>query len=169
MHGNRETAVGGRYSCAVCGARHGVAMKQYSRTYTPPWVYITLLAGVIPAAIISMVVSTRHELTVPFCTRCRRKHSLIPVANFFAVIGVLIALTVGGVYAATMDTWAPFGFSILLSGIIIAATAHFVRNAQPQYLAFDANNVVIRDVVHGAVVLVARYRGAYPAPSMFGN
>ncbi len=169
MHGIRETPIGGRYSCAVCGARHGVTLKQYSRTYTPPWVYITLLAGLIPAAIISLVVSTRHELTVPFCVPCRRKHGLIPVANFFAVIGLLIVLVVGGVYAATMDTWAPFGFSILLAGVIIAATARFVRNAQPQYLAFDANSVVIRDVVHGPVVLVARYPAAYPAPSMFGN
>ena len=151
----------------MCGVRHGVALKRYSRTYTPPWVYITILIGLIPAAIISLVVSTRHELTVPFCTRCRRKHGLMPVVNFFAVIGVLIALTVGGVYAATEDTWAPFGFSILLSGVIIAATARFVRNAQPRYLTFNADRVVIHDVVHGPVVLVERYP-VYAAPPMFG-
>lgn len=163
MHVNREAAFGVRYSCAMCGSHDGVALKRYPRTYTPPWVYITLLFGLLPAAIISLIVSTRHELAVPFCRSCGRRHGLIPVVNAFTVLGVLFALIVGGVYAATIESWAPFGASILLSGVMIAAAARFVRNAQPEYLTFDANNVVIRDVVHGPVVLFARQRAYYPA------
>ena len=169
MHGNQQAAFGVRYSCAVCGSHHGVALKRFERTYTPPWVYFTILFGLIPAAIISLVVSTRHQLTVPFCESCGRRHGLMPVVNLFAILGVLIALVVGGVYAVNMESWAPFGASILLSGVMIAAAARFARNAQPEYLTFDANNVVIRDVVHGPVVLFARQPAYHPAPSMFGN
>ena len=169
MHVNREAAFGVRYSCAVCGSHHGVALKRYSRTYTPPWVYITILFGLIPAAIISLVVSTQHHLAVPFCRACSRRHGLIQVVNFLVILGVLVALGAGGVYGAVSESWAPFGGSILLSGVMIAAAARFVRNAQPEYLTFDANNVVIRDVVHGPVVLFARQPAYHPAPSMFGN
>jgi hypothetical protein len=163
MHGNQQAAFGVRYSCAVCGSHHGVALKRYSRTYTPPWVYFTILFGVIPVAIISLVVSTKHLLAVPFCTRCGRRHDLMQVVILSAVIGVLSALIVGGAYAAGQEWWAPFGAAILLAGVIIAAAARFVRNAQPHYLKFDANNVVIHDVVHGPVVLFARQRAYYPA------
>lgn len=167
MHVNREAAIGVRYNCVMCGARHGPALKRFSRTYTPPWVYLTLLFGVIPAVIIAEIVSTQHHLAVPFCDTCSRRHGQIPVVTFFAVIGVLVALAVGGAYAAEMDTWAPFGASILLSGVIIAAAARFVRNAQPKYLVFDANQVVIRHVVDGPVVLVDRFPATYPASSTF--
>lgn len=169
MHGIRETPIGGRFSCAVCGARHGVALKRFPRTYTPPWVYLTLLVGLIPAAIISLVVSTRHELTVPFCAPCSRRHGLISVVNVFTIFGVIAAVMVGIGYAVNMESWAPFGASILLAGVVIAAAARYARNAQPEYLKFDADNVVIRDVVHGPVVLFARYPAYHPTPAMFGN
>lgn len=168
MRTNRETATATAYHCAVCGAQHGVALKRYTRTYTPPWVYLALPFALLPAALLAIVISTRHRLAVPFCGPCGRKHSLMPVVNFFAAIGVLAALVTGGGYAITQKSWAPFMFSILLSGVVLAAAARFERNAQPEYLTFDANNVVIRDVVHGRVVLVERYP-VRAVPSTFRN
>jgi hypothetical protein len=81
--------------CMRCGEP---ATTHKSRTFSwcPPWVIVTIIAGLLPYVIVSLVLTKRKRVSVPFCDA--HKHhwlyrGLIILFSFIALLG-LIALDI---------------------------------------------------------------------------
>jgi hypothetical protein len=86
-------------ACLYCGAPAAV-LKYRKFAWCPQWVYLLLLVGVIPCAIIAFILTKRKGLNVPLCAA--HKHhwlwrNVIGVGGLVVVIGFFI----GGI--AMMD------------------------------------------------------------------
>lgn len=139
-------------------------MASFNKTYTPPWVWLTIFLGLLPAAILAAVVSTKHWLTVPYCRRCNTRRRFAPLVGWVLGIAAIVVLFVAIGFAVSGESWVPFAGGLLAIVLIGIAGDRYHRSAHPRFITFDANNVVIQDAVHGPVVLVARPPG-YVAPN----
>jgi len=61
--------------CLVCGARAS-GCKSKVMSWHPPWVYILLLAGVLPFPIVALVMQKRMRVEAPLCRR-HQNHWLV--------------------------------------------------------------------------------------------
>jgi hypothetical protein len=86
--------------CMKCGAPADLR-KNKSFSWYPPWVSALLLAGLIPFAIVALILTKRCRVEVPLCAQ-HKGHWLM---RQLLVIGTLLALLGGGVIAmfASMD------------------------------------------------------------------
>jgi hypothetical protein len=77
------------HACWICAGSEQIALKTKRYIYTPPWVYLGLLGGILPAAILASIFQKRTRLSVPICGQCRRRWLLFDV---FYVLDVLVGL-----------------------------------------------------------------------------
>jgi hypothetical protein len=134
----------------VC-ARHGEPVvrrrKTVFRSHTPRWVYILLLFGVLPFAIVAGALQKRVKArTWPFCSECGR----LRARRLLTGIG-LVVLAVAGV--AAISTLMPNGSSagaiglvfvvLLIAGVGVASTAGSTSIASG-YVSKDGNTVHLR-------------------------
>jgi hypothetical protein len=78
--------------CAVCGA-NATTWKAKKFVWQPPWVWILLLAGVLPFAIVAIILTKRMRVRIPFCDEHRnhwRWRTHVIFGGFFAVVGLCI-------------------------------------------------------------------------------
>ncbi|HET7462287.1 MAG TPA: hypothetical protein VFJ82_13625 [Longimicrobium sp.] len=125
--------------------------------------WITIVFGLLPALFLSALVSTRHRLTVPFCRRCDTRRRFAPLVSWVLGIGAVVVFFVGIGFAVDRSSWIVFLGGLFATVLIGMAGERYQKAANPRYITFDDNNVVIEDAVHGPVVLVAPLR-AYGAP-----
>jgi hypothetical protein len=78
-------------------ARHEAPATRRSKrdfyTRTPSWVYLTILIGILVAAIIAMAIRTRVKANLPACDRCvaeRRKFVLIAWASWAVTLALFV-------------------------------------------------------------------------------
>jgi hypothetical protein len=140
-------------------------MRRITKTYTPFWIWFLVPFGLFIAFIGAIMVSTTHVLTVPYCSRCARKHKYSPAITWGSVLGVLLLVIAGIVATIKTDSASPFMIALLVAFGVVGVAAKFVSSASPRYLTVDAQNVIIHDVVLGQVVLVAP-QPQRPIPSM---
>jgi len=168
MNGVLERPTGSAYGCAVCGSRDRVAMATYTKIYTPPWVYVLLLAGPIPMVIVSMIVRTTHDLTVPFCATCATRRKYAGLVSGLSAVAAMTVFLVGIIVGVNYQSVAAFVAGVLLAGVIAVAAGRYDKTSQPAYLKLDGSNVVIQDVSRGPVVLVSPVRQRQsPYPPMY--
>ncbi len=53
--------------CVRCGAPATVERAK-TMSWNPPWVYILLLVGLLPFAIVAVILTKRRRVTLPFCS-----------------------------------------------------------------------------------------------------
>jgi hypothetical protein len=76
--------------CVLTGVpTDDVKVKRF--VWMPSWVYVTLLAGLLPYVVIALVLQKTMAVRVPLV---RSKHAHWLVRQLFAVIGILAALAV---------------------------------------------------------------------------
>jgi hypothetical protein len=83
--------------CMKCGAQ-ATAWKSKTFSWHPPWVYVLILAGLLPFAVVALALTQRRTLQAPLCA-AHRGHwlwrQLIVIGSFFALlIGGAIAVAV---------------------------------------------------------------------------
>lgn len=105
--------------CLICGSEEGVRPWNKTFTYTPPWVWITLLAGVLPAAIVQLVVMKRQSVTLPRCGSCRGRMTLYSLFGWFLGLGGLFAFPfLGAFVGAAVDKRDGSGTGIALGFLV---------------------------------------------------
>jgi MFS family permease len=152
----------------VC-ARHGEPAvrrrKTVFRSHTPPWVYILLLFGVLPFAIVAGALQKRVKApNWPFCSACGRRR----IRRLLMGIG-LVVLAVAGVVAAT-ELMRPKGSSggpvllvfvlLVLAGLAVASTASGTSIASG-YASKDGNTVHVR---HAHQRFAEQVAALFPGP-----
>jgi hypothetical protein len=81
--------------CMCCGAPATV-WKKKKFSYTPSWVWILLLAGILPLLIVSLIITERLTVAAPLCERHKnhwRWRTLAVVGGLVAILVFLVALT----------------------------------------------------------------------------
>jgi hypothetical protein len=80
--------------CMRCGAR-AVVYKERRFRWSPGWVIVTIIFGIIPYFIISEVTTRRLTVWVPYCEEHRRRPLwpvLVSVGSLIALIGLTVLL-----------------------------------------------------------------------------
>ena len=112
-------------------------------------------AGGRAAAIIALVVQTRHHLHAPFCGRCSFKRTLAPVVSLGSLVLAVIAFFGGIIIGIGAKSWLVGIVGVLAAVGIAVFAGWYDRSANPKYVKVDAKNVIINDPTLGHVVLVA--------------
>jgi hypothetical protein len=78
--------------CMKCGA-HATTVKKRQFSWYPPWLLVLLLAGLLPFAIVVLILTKRQSVEIPFCDT-HKYHFGIRVAA--ALGGLALVLALGG-------------------------------------------------------------------------
>ena len=109
--------------CIRCGAEAELTQRK-KFVYTPPWVHVFILAGLLPWALLAMLLRKEMTIRVPLC----RQHKwhwhgriLFAIGGLFAIIfsgigAIVIATEVKGV---DLDGPLIFGFIALFIGWLV--------------------------------------------------
>jgi hypothetical protein len=104
--------------CMKCGAPAAVR-KQKTFSWFPPWVWILLLVcGLVPFAIVAMILTKRRTISVPLCEQHKNHwmwRTLVVVGGFFALI-------ILGIAAMSATTDNPRGGDDLVGGLLCGAS-----------------------------------------------
>jgi len=104
--------------CIKCNGTDDVRMKRKQFTWSPPWVYLGLLGGILPLLILALVLQKKATVTYGMCATHRRK-KLIVVLISLSGLAFSIMLFVA---AAVLESGIPVVFGILgLLGVLIYA------------------------------------------------
>jgi hypothetical protein len=83
-------------ACMRCG-QPAVVLKYRRFSWCPQWVYLLLLVGLIPCAIVALILTKRKKLNIPLC-EAHKNHwlwrQLVVVGGFLAFIALGFAAMV---------------------------------------------------------------------------
>jgi hypothetical protein len=139
--------------CSVCGAREGVNVRNFTRTYTPNWVWLFLPLGILPAAIIGLIVQVKHSLSLPICSRCFQRRSWAGAVSWLSIIVCIFLIFVAVGLGISLRSWLVF---LVISGFIAAIaylSGRYDRSVNPRYTQFTKDRVEI-DVPGSGRILV---------------
>jgi Disulfide bond formation protein DsbB len=143
--------------CVVCAATDGLEPVTVKKVFIPPWVWLFLLLGVLPAALISLAVQTKHAFSFRYCPLCIRKRNWAAVVHWLAMLSCITLLFVAIGAGVSMHSWLVF-FSVIAVTVGIAiASSKFDASANPRYSVFSANRVEIEIPNHGRFVVFPPY------------
>lgn len=141
-------------ACAVCGSAEGLTLRAVTRIYTPPWVYLGLFAGLLPALILALVFQVKHQLRVKVCPRCGSRLAWAGAVHWLAVLGALGLIFAAIVVGILNESWLLFfGVFGLAVGLAIAS-GRFHNRANPRYTIFTKNEVELEIPGHGKYVVI---------------
>lgn len=73
--------------CVICGSSQA-SPHERKFVYTPPWVYIGLLGGLLPLVILAVVGQKKARVWVPLCRECLRRWRVGHVGlGLYALLG----------------------------------------------------------------------------------
>jgi hypothetical protein len=115
--------------CVRCGAR-SVVCKDHRFQWSPPWVYVLLLLGVIPYAIAAGATQKRMTVPMPLCDRHKWHWGGRTAVVLLGLVAIIAILIMGVALGAELDAdpaliFIPVGFLFLawiVSAIVLAST-----------------------------------------------
>ncbi len=121
--------------CALCSGDQDVVPWRKQFVYVPPWVYIGLLGGLIPVAILATIAQKRETVEVPECASCKRgRWTANLVGGAFGIgVGLVAIPLVLALLGEAIDSrdGAPIGmligFGVWLTLTILIAAVWFPR------------------------------------------
>jgi hypothetical protein len=125
--------------CMRCG-EPATTHKNRTFSWCPPWVIVTIIAGLLPYVIVSMIVTKRKRVSVPLCDAHKHhwlSRGLIILFSFIALLG-LIGLDI----AFGDKDFVP----ILVVATLIAGLAWLILIAVLQNTAIRASEITDRSI-----------------------
>jgi len=105
-------------ACWICGGGKEVAPKTKRFVYTPPWVYLGVLGGIIPLVILAVVFQKRATLALPLCSSCKGRWFMADLAmGLFGFVGFFGVPALFAVLGNMIDSQNGVAIGIVL-GII---------------------------------------------------
>jgi hypothetical protein len=119
-------------ACMRCGAP-ATLFKTKNFSWYPSWVYILLLAGLLPFLIVALIMQKRMRVSAPLCDR-HKHHWVWPTAFAVAALLLLLGMLFGGaalggvleggvdrdVQDTLMAVWFLGGFGLFLACLVAA-------------------------------------------------
>jgi len=147
--------------CAGGGPLGSVAIK---KVFIPIWVWLLLPFGVLPAALVSLAVQTKHHFTVQLCQRCSRRRQWAGVVHWLALLTCLTLFFVA-IWVGVMNrSWLAFLIGIGVMVAVAAAASKFDQSVNPRYSKFSGTRVEIEVPGHGRYVVIPPYYLLPPVP-----
>src|SRR5271169_6883228 len=106
-------------ACVKCGTTEGLTLQRFEKTYTPKWVYIGLLFGILPAAILMLFANKRHRINIYFCPACWSRYRKVKVISYLLAVLCLALVIVGPIFGLAYKSWF-IALACLAAGIVIA-------------------------------------------------
>lgn len=135
--------------CLICGGEDAVKPWRKQFVYTPPWVYIVVIAALLPGAILAMIVQKRDTLTLSRCGPCRRRMILMATLGWtIGVIGLFAFPIIGGVLGEMIDkhdgqfAGIMIGLGLWFAFLIFLAIWHTVRGVSCKLI--DERSVTLK-------------------------
>jgi len=124
--------------CLKCGAPAALR-KNKTFSWYPPWVAVLLLAGLIPFAIVALVLTKRSRVEVPLC----EQHTGHWWKRQLLVIGTLLVLLGGGfaVFLATVDNKGNDLSGLVCMGWVVLMIGWIVLAAIVQYTSIRPKEI----------------------------
>jgi hypothetical protein len=132
--------------CLVCG-RDGELVKKKTFAWQPPWVWVTLLLGVLPFAIIVLILTKRATMQAPLCKEHRFHWDGRILGIFFG-----FCLVAGAVVAAVNFTQYPWLWVIAAAvtlGWVVLAIALGMTMVRPALIT--DREITLKSVAPGFV------------------
>jgi hypothetical protein len=115
--------------CMRCGAPSAVC-KDHRFQWSPPWVYILLLLGLVPAAIVIGITRKTMTVPVPLCARHKWHWGGRTAIVLLGLVGIFVVMFGGIAVADELNleppaVFIPVGFLFLawiVSAVVLAAT-----------------------------------------------
>jgi hypothetical protein len=138
-------------ACVVCGTTGSLSARAFQKTYTPPWVYIGLLLGILPVAILMIIGNKTHKLTVSFCQACWDRYHKAQVTSRWMSLLCVVLLAASPVLGIATESWI-VGLGLLAAafGVIIYAGRQ-LTGVSPKCVKLSREAIVLAIPGHGEV------------------
>lgn len=123
--------------CLVCGSSAAVSTPR-RLAYTPAWVYLGLLVGVLPVVPLALVARRRTTLRMPLCGRCLRRWRQGDVAvALLAGLGVVALPGLGALTDHVVQSEGARSAVLVVGllawlGALVALHLHVSRRLRPR-------------------------------------
>lgn len=135
--------------CLLCETTNDVAPRLRAFVYTPPWVWIGLVGGLLPLVLLALIGQRRASVSLPLCGGCLWSIRLWNAGvGLFAVIGLFGLPILGGVVLGAAlppnDRWLGVlgGFVAWLVGVIALKVVADRRTPRCTYVEKGAVKVI---------------------------
>ena len=139
--------------CFICGKTNDVVVRQVDRTYTPNWVWLLLPVGILPAALVGVLLQVKHELRLPVCRPCSQRRSVARIISWLSTIVCIFLIFVAIGVAAGLESWLVF---LGVTGLIVLVAylaGRYDKKVNPRYTQFTKEQVEIDVPGRGRVVV----------------
>jgi hypothetical protein len=149
--------------CVKCATTLDVRPRTQRFQWFPQWTYALLLVGLIPAAIVQMVLTKHATLVLPVCAPCGSRWTMARVAYVFSIVlPLLLGLVLACAGAAEGSKALMFlGLFLMIPGMIILALLAQYMLVRPRTVraVFIDDWAITLDGVAPQVLDVFRPRG----------
>ena len=140
--------------CSICGTSNDVVVRFFQRTYTPGWVWLFLIFGILPAGILALALQVKHTLNLPSCAKCSQRHSWAGVVSWLSIIVCIFLLFPTFALAVALNSGFVFLGGFGLIAMIAYLAGRFDRKANPRYTQFTKARVEIDVPGQGRILVL---------------
>lgn len=140
-------------TCIMCG-EHNTSIQTFKKDYVPPVAYLGLLMGLLPAAILILVLKTAHRADVPFCAECWKSYNRGKMLSALSSIGLLFGLIFAIIIGVIAESFFVF---FLLFGALSALYYWgytYTNRVSPKVKKMDGKQIVIDSPIMGEMYFV---------------
>ncbi len=130
--------------CMKCGAPSSVVIRRTFSWY-PPWVIITILAGLLIYAILAMVLTKRMTVRVPLCEEHKGHWTKRTIITLLGFLGVLIFLSLA-IAASVSDDVLPEVAYVCWSLTVVLLVAWLILVVVLQQSAIRPTEITDRSI-----------------------
>jgi hypothetical protein len=114
-------------------------------------VYVGLLFGLFPAAILMLFANKRHRIKVCFCSACWNRYHKAQIMSYLLAVPCLVFFVAGPIFGLAYKSW----FVALACMAIAVAIAFFIdryaRSALPKCTLLNRESMVLVIPGHGEI------------------
>ena len=140
------------YPCMKCGNRQNVTVRNFVKVYYSPVAFLGIPLGLLTYFILKWLLSTKHDLTGPFCASCWTRFQN---AESYRIVNTLLffpLLIAGIVFAFAVDSEWILLAAIFAPLFVLTGVHYFLNSYGPKYKRVSSKEVVIDAPSVGEVV-----------------
>ncbi|MCD4785664.1 MAG: zinc ribbon domain-containing protein [Candidatus Eremiobacteraeota bacterium] len=148
--------------CMVCAERQATNRIHQNLIYYPPWVYIGLLGGIIPLAILMYALKKEEVVNLHLCDECYGKYkTLTPMGCGVGFLCFLLFVGIIWAFAVEQNAVGLLGILILIGIPIYYLIAHHMKYSI-SCTHMDDNSITIKIPSNRYPEIFYQYREATP-------
>lgn len=149
--GNASSEDKMKFYCLKCGNHRNTQIQNFKKEYVSPVASLGIFIGFLPYLILKLLLTTKHQITAPFCGECWAKFQKVSKINQLCHLGFVVALLLG--IGTSVLLKAPILFLpifVVSIALLIYARINEKKNS-PNYKKIDSKQVIVNAPVVGDV------------------